>query len=160
MTQNWRRKIVKLAITIGMIFGGVWLSLQPTGLVNAADTIPNCTDKNGTAGGANCNDVCKIFGNCPTVLDNANSTNGLSTVASVITLVANSLIGLAALVSVFFIIYAGWMILSGGGEGKSDGIKEGQKMLINAFIGLAVTILSFVIVQYTVGFIDTLFKKS
>jgi hypothetical protein len=162
MTQTLRKRIIKTLITLITLGAGIWVSLQPTGLINAVNVhaqTSNCdVNKSTTTTTDDCDNVCVLLGNCPDKLKDTTS-NPSNTVIGIISIVANGLIGLAVLISVFFIIYAGWMILSGGGEGKSDGIKEGQKMLINAFIGLAVSILSFIIVQYMVGFIDSLFRK-
>lgn len=153
MTQSARRTLVKFLIAIATLGLGVLFAMQPTQLVNAQ--VPRCTANNGVQ--VDCNNVCLLLGNCPTNLNNATNTDNTAsrnTIVAIVNIVANALIGLVVIVSVFFIIYAGWMILSGG----SEGIKEGQKILINAFIGLAVAILSFLIVQYLVGFLDTVFR--
>lgn len=167
MTQTLRIKLTKFLITALTVGGALYISMQPTVLINAQESVliaatTNCdgTDSGTgvTTGDPSCTDVCKIFGNCPPALSNATAGQEKKAIIGIVNTVANALIGLAALVSVFFIIYAGWMILSGGGEGKADGIKKGQEIIINAFIGLAVSILSFVIVRYMVGFLNTLFS--
>lgn len=151
MTQSARRTVVKFLIALATLSIGVFFAVQPTSLVNAAT---NCT-----VNSASCNNVCQLLDNCPTGLDGAASQNkdaSRNSIITIINIIANTIIWIMVAISVFFIIYAGWMILSGG----SDGVKEGQKILTNAFIGLAVAILSFLIVRYLVGFIDFLFTSA
>ena len=154
VTQRLRRTVVKILLTCLLIGGGFAATVIPTQLVNAA-TVPvpgTCT----VADTSGCNDVCQIVGNCPAALQNQTNTKGSfarDVIVGYVNTIANSLIALAAVISVFFIISAGWTILSGGGKG--DGLKEGQQKLTNGVIGLAICVLSFFIVQLTVGVLNT-----
>ena len=58
--------------------------------------------------------------------------------------IANIVIGLIAIVSVFFIIWGAiqWM---------NEGAEKGQKTVVNAVIGLIIAVLAFFIVQLTTG---------
>lgn len=167
MTHSSRKVLIKFVIALATICAGIFFALQPTALVNAQNTpvatpTPARCDTNNDkvidSRDRLCSDVCAILGNCPTALNNANQTNATTTIINIVNLVASTLIGLAAFISIFFIIYAGWMILSGAGKGSSEGIKQGQEILLNAFIGLAVSILAFIIVRFMVGFIDSVFS--
>jgi Type IV secretion system pilin len=57
---------------------------------------------------------------------------------------ANILIGLVAIISVFFIIWGAiqWM---------NEGAEKGQKTVVNAVIGLVIAVLAFFIVQLATG---------
>ena len=57
---------------------------------------------------------------------------------------ANILIGLVAVVSVFFIIWGAiqWM---------NEGAEKGQKTVVNAVVGLIIAVLAFFIVQLSTG---------
>lgn len=147
--QRLRRTVVKILLTCLLIGGGFAATVIPTQLVNAA-TICTSADTSG------CNDVCQIVGNCPAALQNQTNAKGgdaRNVIVGYVNTIANSLIALAAVISVFFIISAGWTILSGGGKG--DGLKEGQQKLTNGVIGLAICVLSFLIVQLTVGVLNS-----
>ena len=80
------------------------------------------------------------------------TTNGLQGVATGETSVwslavkwINFLFLGAGFVALLFVIYGGWLVLTGGDS--DDAIGKGRKVIINAMIGLVLIISSFVIVN-------------
>jgi len=64
----------------------------------------------------------------------------------VIVRIINTVLGLLGIIAVSLIVYAGFIIMtSGGDEGK---VASGKKMIINAVIGLAVILSAFAIVKF------------
>jgi hypothetical protein len=58
---------------------------------------------------------------------------------------------LAAIISVLFIIYGGFLYITSAGDATQAG--KGKSTLINAIIGLVIVILSYMIVQTVYSFI-------
>lgn len=58
---------------------------------------------------------------------------------------------LAAMIAVIFIIIGGYYYITA--RGNDDQAKQGRKTLVNALLGLAIVVLSFVIVQVVYQFL-------
>ena len=73
----------------------------------------------------------------------------LSDLFSMIYLLVNFLIGMAALVSILFVVWGGvTMLLSAGNTSR---VQEAKATIFNAIIGLVLTLLSYLIVSYVAG---------
>ncbi|MFA5967324.1 MAG: hypothetical protein WC805_02310 [Patescibacteria group bacterium] len=66
---------------------------------------------------------------------------------SIITLLANWAAGIAGAIAVAFLIYGGFVYITGGEKGA----EKAKPLIINAIIGLFVIALAFVIVNTVVG---------
>lgn len=91
----------------------------------------------------------------------ANCVGGLATVkgdrggiANIIQTFANFFIFILAAISVLFIVYGGFMYVTDDGSGEKA--KKGQKMVLNALIGLVVAVVSFTLVSLVVNLVSTL----
>jgi hypothetical protein len=73
------------------------------------------------------------------------------TIQEIVHLVINWALYLAAIVSVIFIIYGGFLYITAAGDTGQAG--KGRTALVNALIGLAIVILSYLIVQIVYNFI-------
>lgn len=76
------------------------------------------------------------------------SANLIDTVIAVVRWV----LGLLALVAVIFIIYGGFVWLTSGGDTAK--IDTAKKIILNAVIGLAITLLSFAITYFVINLIN------
>lgn len=63
--------------------------------------------------------------------------------------IINWMIGAASLVCVVMIIYSGYMYMTAGGDEQK--VKTAQKTITGSLIGLAVSLLSLVIVNFVLG---------
>ncbi len=75
--------------------------------------------------------------------------NGPSTLGGLITTVTNLLLGIAGAVAVIFIIVGGIQYSTSGGS--EDKTRTAKSTITNAVIGLIVTILAFVIVNFVIS---------
>lgn len=75
--------------------------------------------------------------------------NGPSTLSGLITTVTNLLLGIAGAVAVIFIIVGGIQYSTSGGS--EDKTRTAKSTITNAVIGLIVTILAFVIVNFVIS---------
>jgi Type IV secretion system pilin len=127
-------------IVLGLTLIGVMLvGLVSTGSTFAADitTCPSGQTLTGTGKDA----YCKV--NLPGAVT-TDKTVDASSLQNTLIGFANVLIGLVAIVSVFFIIWGAiqWM---------NEGAEKGQKTVVNAVIGLVIAVLAFFIVQLATG---------
>ena len=84
-------------------------------------------------------------GQCP-LIGTTNLTNVTqNTVASFILGIARIFTYFIAAISVLFMVYAGFLFVTDGGDGTRAG--NGKKILFNAIIGLVVSIVAYTIVQ-------------
>lgn len=63
--------------------------------------------------------------------------------------VINYILSFLGLITVAFIIYAGFLMVTAGGEG--DGIDKGKKIITGAAIGIVIILMSYLIVNVIVG---------
>ncbi|MEM1311999.1 MAG: pilin [Patescibacteria group bacterium] len=84
-------------------------------------------------------------GGCP-LIDNPDAAQGAdqNTIANIILNVASLLTFIAGAVAVLAIVYGGILYVTDNGSGESA--TKGKKILINAVIGLVITIIAFTIV--------------
>lgn len=68
-----------------------------------------------------------------------------ATVDQIVIRVINFLLAIAGLIAVVFLIVGGFRYITAGGN--EDSAEQGKKYLLNSIIGLAIIILSFVIVR-------------
>jgi hypothetical protein len=78
---------------------------------------------------------------------------GQGTLAGVVTQIISILLGMAGIVAVIFIIIGGYYYMTAGGNEAQAA--NGRKTLVNALIGLAIVVLSYLIVQIVTSFIIT-----
>jgi cysteine-rich repeat protein len=69
----------------------------------------------------------------------------------VIARLIRTFISILGIVAVCFILYGGWLWMSSKGE--PDKIRKAQQVVVNAAIGLALTLASFVIAQFVLSFL-------
>lgn len=74
---------------------------------------------------------------------------GPTTLAGLITIVTNLLLGIAGAVAVIFIIIGGIQYTTSGGS--EDKTRTAKSTITNAVIGLIITILAFVIVNFVIS---------
>lgn len=100
-------------------------------------------DKDGST-----NDVCE---NNETDVRNP-ETEGLLGSNGIIKKVLNLITWLVGGLAVIYIIIGGLKIATGGGSG--DSVKSGKNMIVYALVGIAVTILSNVIINFVLGIVN------
>lgn len=83
------------------------------------------------------------FADTAPVIEPAGGTD----ILQIITTITNWLFGLAGALAVVFLVYAGIQYIVGGAEGS----KTAKTMIINVVIGIAVIVLSYVIVKAVIG---------
>ncbi len=77
---------------------------------------------------------------------------GFSTQGSVIVIIARlirTFLGFLGIVSVILVIYGGWMFMTAAGNPQK--VEKAKKIIINAGIGLIITLSAFLIVNFIVG---------
>jgi len=67
----------------------------------------------------------------------------------IIARIIRAVLGLLGIVAISIIIYAGYTIMTSGGN--EEKVEKGKKTLINAFIGLAIILSAFSIVQFVIN---------
>jgi Zn-dependent protease with chaperone function len=83
--------------------------------------------------------------NDPVDLKGGNDQSALAGITRVIT----NLLGLVTLVAVAYCLYAGFQIMTAGGD--EEKVKSGRKTIINVIIGIVVMWLSYFIVTFIVN---------
>lgn len=81
----------------------------------------------------------------PTELKSGNDTDALTAITRVIT----NLLGLVTLIAVAYCLYAGFQIMTAGGD--EEKVKSGRKTIINVIIGIVVMWLAYFIVTFILG---------
>jgi uncharacterized membrane protein len=81
----------------------------------------------------------------PTELKGGNDTDALTAITRVIT----NLLGLVTLVAVAYCLYAGFQIMTAGGD--EEKVKSGRKTIINVLIGIVVMWLAYFIVTFVLN---------
>jgi|GEM_PF-1317769 type IV secretory pathway VirB2 component (pilin) len=78
---------------------------------------------------------------------------GQGTLGGLVTQIISILLGLAGIVAVIFVIIGGYYYMTARGDETQAA--NGRKTLVNALIGLAIVVLSYLIVQIVTSFIIT-----
>ncbi len=89
-------------------------------------------------------DVCEVFGNCATGIDQY-SGGGTNSLAQLILTIAYTLVYIFGAISVLFMVFGGYTMISSGGD--SAKYKKGLETVKNAIIGIVLSIASFAIVS-------------
>ena len=95
--------------------------------------------------------LAPVSGFAATIQDNGSVSTAVdaktvdqTTIVETITNIANGLIVVVVAISVIFIVYGAFLWMT-------KGQAEGQKMVVNAVIGLIIAVIAFFIVQLAVG---------
>ena len=71
---------------------------------------------------------------------------GSDDIRTIIARIINAALGLLGIIAISLIIYAGYVILTSGGD--EEKVTEGKKIIVNAVIGLLIILASYGIVQF------------
>ena len=71
---------------------------------------------------------------------------GQGTLGGNITMIVNYFLGLLGLIAVVFLIYAGVLLVTAGGQ--EDQVSKAKKIIVYAVIGIVVVLLSYAIVTF------------
>ena len=156
MTFVLRSRIIKIIILIATLAGGV-LALTSNPIVVQASC--NGGVEVTVDGVVKCNPkpVCETFNNCiEGVATNSTGTQSsrIQAIAKFILEIARIMTFVAAAVSVLYIVLGGWFILTSTGEAQT--FAKGVEFIRNAVVGLIVCILALLIVQWAIGFVESL----
>lgn len=141
-----KKFVIMIAMTFA-ILAGLTSSIVPS-LAQTAGSVNPCTSTGGSGTKPGCNSpLLKLFG-----IDQLTSSNISSNgIASFIATVAGAFIVILASLSVIYLVFNAYKMISDSGDGKKYG--EGLKGVKYAIIGLIVALLSFGIVSLIVRII-------
>lgn len=78
---------------------------------------------------------------------------GSGDLTTIVAGIINVVLGLLGLVFVVLIIYAGFLWMTAGGS--ADTVKKGKAIMINAIIGLIITVAAYAISSYVISAVVT-----
>lgn len=134
------------------VFGGVQAS---TTTASAATGNPACAGRlltfpvwyRGLTSGSNCSDL-----KSPADFASGSKDSGIGTYIGIIALnVIEMLLQLIGYIAAFFIIYGGFIYMTQGSE--SNKVEEAKKTILNAVVGLVISIFSIAIVNLIFNYI-------
>ncbi|KKP38124.1 MAG: hypothetical protein UR28_C0021G0005 [Candidatus Peregrinibacteria bacterium GW2011_GWF2_33_10] len=129
MKTNMGKTIVQLSVVIAMIVAalGVGYAFSNPALAADATSVINANDQ--------------IF-----------QTSSGGSVRTLIQTILNFVLGFLGLVAVGYLIYGGFLVLTGGAE---DAIEKGKTVMKNAVIGIVIIVVSFAVVNTLISGLAT-----
>lgn len=155
MNKTIKQTFVTIMMTSMFVIIFAWIPLSKVSAQNNFDT-PNSTTRSTTSsssstttssGGSRIQDgLDKISDAYPDTIVDKNATP-----EDLAKRIIDIALYVSAIIAVIFVIYGGYQYIFAGGNDETA--KSGRKTLTNALIGLAIIVLSFIIVQVVYRFL-------